>query len=301
MAPNIDGVTVEVGGAVFSEFAPPESEMIGLAFAIVILIVAFGSVMAMGLPIAVALAGVGTGGFGVVSLMSHGISIPEFAPLIGIMIGLGVGIDYALFMVTRYRELTRAGYSPEDATAGSLNTAGRAVVFAGITVVFSLLGMITVGLGFVSGLGIAAAATVAVTLLASITLLPALLGVFHSKVEVTRWRGLIAAGCVSLALLGVGLSLSALSAIGAVFAVLTVLGSIAIRPSATKFRPDVSVRFAKRRRIGGAARSSVDRGCMRLSVVGYSSCLRCRCCRFASDFPTKGICQRRPRRVGRTT
>ena len=88
MAPNIDGVTVEVGGAVFSEFAPPESEMIGLAFAIVILIVAFGSVMAMGLPIAVALAGVGTGGFGVVSLMSHGISIPEFAPLIGIMIGL---------------------------------------------------------------------------------------------------------------------------------------------------------------------------------------------------------------------
>ena len=102
--------------------------------------------MAMGLPIAVALAGVGTGGFGVVSLMSHGLSIPEFAPLIGIMIGLGVGIDYALFMVTRYRELTRAGYSPEDATAGSLNTAGRAVVFAGITVVLSLLGMITVGL-----------------------------------------------------------------------------------------------------------------------------------------------------------
>ena len=237
MAPNIDGVTVEVGGAVFSEFAPPESEMIGLAFAIVILIVAFGSVMAMGLPIAVALAGVGTGGFGVVSLMSHGISIPEFAPLIGIMIGLGVGIDYALFMVTRYRELTRAGYSPEDATAGSLNTAGRAVVFAGITVVFSLLGMITVGLGFVSGLGIAAAATVAVTLLASITLLPALLGVFHSKVEVTRWRGLIAAGCVSLALLGVGLSLPALSAIGAVFAVLTVLGSIAIRPLRNEVPP----------------------------------------------------------------
>ena len=100
-----------------------------------------------------------------------------------------------------------------------------------------LLGMITVGLGFVSGLGIAAAATVAVTLLASITLLPALLGVFHSKVEVTRWRGLIAAGGVSLALLGVGLSLSALSAIGAVFAVLTVLGSIAIRPLRNEVPP----------------------------------------------------------------
>ena len=230
MVPNLDGVTVEVGGAVFSEFAPPESEMIGLAFAIVILIVAFGSVMAMGLPIAVALAGVGTGGFGVVSLMSHGLSIPEFAPLIGIMIGLGVGIDYALFMVTRYRELTRAGYSPEDATAGSLNTAGRAVVFAGITVVLSLLGMITVGLEFVAGLGIAAAATVAVTLIASITLVPALLGVFHSKVEVTRWRGLISAGCVALALLGIGLGIPFLSAIGGVFAIVTLLGSIAIRP-----------------------------------------------------------------------
>ncbi len=230
MVPALDGVTVEVGGAVFSEFAPPESEMIGLAFAIVILIVAFGSVMAMGLPIAVALAGVGTGGFGVVSLMSHGLSIPEFAPLIGIMIGLGVGIDYALFMVTRYRELTRAGYSPEDATAGSLNTAGRAVVFAGITVVLSLLGMITVGLEFVAGLGIAAAATVAVTLIASITLVPALLGVFHSKVEVTRWRGLISAGCIAIALLGVGLGIPALSAIGGVFAIVTLLGSIAIRP-----------------------------------------------------------------------
>ena len=230
MVPALEGVTVEVGGAVFSEFAPPESEMIGLAFAIVILIVAFGSVMAMGLPIAVALAGVGTGGFGVVSLMSHGLSIPEFAPLIGIMIGLGVGIDYALFMVTRYRELTRAGYSPEDATAGSLNTAGRAVVFAGITVVLSLLGMITVGLEFVAGLGIAAAATVAVTLIASITLLPALLGVFHSKVEVTRWRGLVAAGCVAVALLGVGLGVPALSAVSAVFALLTLFGSIVIRP-----------------------------------------------------------------------
>ena len=230
MVPTIEGVTVEVGGAVFSEFTPPESEMIGLAFAIVILIVAFGSVMAMGLPIAVALAGVGTGGFGVVSLMSHGVSIPEFAPLIGVMIGLGVGIDYALFMVTRYRELTRAGASPEEATVGSLDTAGRAVVFAGITVVLSLLGMLTVGLEFVAGMGIAAAATVAVTLLASITLVPALLGVFHAKVEVTRWRGLLVAGFSALALLGVGLGVPMLAAFGGVLALATLVASVAVRP-----------------------------------------------------------------------
>jgi len=230
LAPVVDGLTVEIGGAIFSEFEPPESELIGLAFAIVILIVAFGSVMAMGLPIAVALAGVGTGGFGVVSLLSNGFSIPEFAPLIGIMIGLGVGIDYALFMVTRYRELTRQGVGPLEATVGALDTAGRAVVFAGITVVFSLLGMLTIGLEFVAGLGIAAASTVAVTLAASITLLPALLGVFHSKVELTRWRGLIIAGSIAVALLGLGLSFPPLALIGLAGAVVTLLASFALKP-----------------------------------------------------------------------
>lgn len=244
LQPTIDGVTIEVGGAIFSEFAPPESELIGLAFAIVILIVAFGSVMAMGLPIAVALAGVGTGGFGLVSLLSNGVSIPEFAPLIGVMIGLGVGIDYALFMVTRYRELTRQGRSPLDATVGALDTAGRAVVFAGITVVLSLLGMLTIGLEFVAGLGIAAAATVAVTLIASITLLPALLGVFHSKVEVTRWRGLLIAGSLALALLGLGLSFQPLALIGAVAAVVILLASFALRPlrAVVPARPERALR-----------------------------------------------------------
>ncbi len=230
LAPTIDGVTIEIGGAIFAGFEPPKSELIGLAFAIVILIVAFGSVMAMGLPIAVALAGVGTGGLGVVSLLSNGVSIPEFAPLIGIMIGLGVGIDYALFMVTRYREATRAGLAPLEATMLALDTAGRAVVFAGITVVTSLLGMLLIGLEFVAGLGIAAAVTVAVTLVASITLLPALLGIFHAKVEVTRWRGLITAGFTSLALLGLGLGVQVLTLIGAVLAAATLVASLAVRP-----------------------------------------------------------------------
>ena len=230
LMPQLPGVTFELGGAVFGEFQTPKSELIGLAFAIVILIFAFGSVLAMGLPVGVALAGVGTGGLGVVTLLSNAVSIPEFAPLIGIMIGLGVGIDYALFIVTRYRELTRYGATPLDATMGALDTAGRAVVFAGLTVVVSLLGMLLIGLEFVAGMGIAAAATVAVTLLASITLLPAALGVAHARLEVTRWRGLVTAGFVALALLGLGLELNGLAAFGAIMAAVTMVASLALKP-----------------------------------------------------------------------
>ena len=103
-------------------------------------------------------------------LISHLVMIPSWVPQFGTMIGLGVGIDYALFIVTRYREMTRAGFSPEDATVGAMDTAGRAVLFAGTTVVISLLGMLLIGLEFVAGMGIAAAATVFTTLIASLTL-----------------------------------------------------------------------------------------------------------------------------------
>jgi len=226
LVPDVDGLQVEIGGSVLAEFEPPSAELIGLAFAVVILIVAFGSVLAMGLPIGVALAGVGTGGLGAVSLLSHVTTIPETATFIGIMIGLGVGIDYALFIVTRYRELTREGVEPIDATATALHTAGRAVVFAGVTVVLSLLGMLLVGLRFVSGFGIAAAVTVTLTVLASITLLRALIGLTHRRIEITRWRGLVAAGFVALALLGLGLKLPALAVAGALGAlVILVVGS----------------------------------------------------------------------------
>lgn len=230
LLPDIDGTRIEIGGSVFREVEPPETEIIGLAFAVVILIVAFGSVLAMGLPIGVALAGVGTGGLGVVSLLSHVTTIPEAAPIIGIMIGLGVGIDYALFIVTRYRELTRSGLPAERAMTGALDTAGRAVVFAGITVVLSLLGMLLIGLDFVSGMGISAAATVTVTLVASITLLPALIGLTHTRIERTRLRGVIAAGFVALALLGVGLGIGALAATGAIAAFVTIVASFAVAP-----------------------------------------------------------------------
>ncbi len=204
--PSLDGVEIEVGGAALGAFEPPESELIGLAFAIVVLIVSFGSVLAMGLPISVALFGVGTGA-GVIALISNLTTMPDFAPTLGAMIGLGVGIDYALFIVTRYREGTREGLSPEEATVRAMDTAGRAVAFAGVTVVVSLLGMLLIGLAFISGLGIGAATVVTVTLAASLTLLPALLGIAQHRVEVTRYRGLIAAGFIAVALLGVGLGI----------------------------------------------------------------------------------------------
>ncbi|MEL6985745.1 MAG: MMPL family transporter, partial [Actinomycetota bacterium] len=200
---------IETGGQILSEFEPPETELIGLAFAVIVLILSFGSVMAMGLPIGVAVAGVATGIAGI-NLLSNLISMPDFAIQIGAMIGLGVGIDYALFIVTRYRNSLAAGHQPIDAVGIAIDTAGRAVVFAGFTVVVSLLGMLLIGLAFISGLGIGAATTVAITMVASITLLPALLGLVKDRVEISRVRGIVAAGLVSLGLFLVGIGFAPL-------------------------------------------------------------------------------------------
>ncbi len=207
--PELAGLQVEIGGAALGPFEPPESEFIGLAFAVVVLILAFGSVLAMGLPISVAVAGVGTG-IALITLISNVIGMPDFAIQIGAMIGLGVGIDYALFIVTRYREGIHAGQTPEDATATAIDTAGRAVIFAGLTVVISLLGMLLIGLSFISGLGIGAAVTVTITMIASVTLLPALIGFARERVEITPWYSLVAAGFISLALLGIGIGVPTL-------------------------------------------------------------------------------------------
>ena len=207
--PDIDGLRVELGGFIFSTFEEPNSEVLGLAFAIVILIVAFGSVLAMGLPVGVALFGIGLGTT-LIALLSHVLPVPDFATFLGIMIGLGVGIDYALLIVTRFREQLHRGQSVRGSVSVAIDTAGRSVLFAGSTVVVSLLGMLLMGVAFVQGLAVSAAAVVAVTVIASLTLLPALLGFFGEKVERTRWRGLIAAGLVAVALVGVGLELTPL-------------------------------------------------------------------------------------------
>ena len=173
---DVEGLQVELGGDVFAEQAPPgTSELIGLVAAVLILLVAFGSVVAMGLPIGTALFGLAVG-FGAVGLISHVVSVPEFSTQLAAMIGIGVGIDYALFIVTRYRQGLTNGLEPHDSVVAAVDTAGRAVIFAGITVVISLAGMLLIGIEFVGGLGVAAASVVLVTMLISVTLLPALLG-----------------------------------------------------------------------------------------------------------------------------
>lgn len=235
LEPTLDGLTVEVGGQMLAKFKPPESELIGLGFAIIVLILAFGSVLAMGLPIGIALFGVGVG-TSLVALFSNWIVIPDFATQLGSMLGIAVGIDYALFIVTRYRENLRLGKSFEDATVSAMDTAGRAVVFAGMTVVVSLLGMLLIGLQFVSGLGIGAATTVAVTMTASITLLPALLGFAQHRVEMTRWRGIIAAGFLAIALFGAGLKISGLL-VGIPLAIVTLIAGLAWAPLKKELPP----------------------------------------------------------------
>ena len=239
-APTIDGLEVHAGGTALAESAVPQTEFIGLAFAVVVLILAFGSVLAMGLPLAVALAGVGAG-VGVIGLLSNFLTVPDYSVIVAVMIGLGVGIDYALFIVIRYREGLHEGRSPLSATMRAMDTAGRAVVFAGLTVVVSLLGILLIGLASLSGLAIGAALTVLITMISSVTLLPALLGLAGPRVEVTRWRGLIVAGFAAVALLGLGIGVHTLAAAGALLAVLTLLASFIVR----SLRRDVPPRRVK--------------------------------------------------------
>ena len=228
-APDLPGLEVLPGGQYLTVVEPPQSELIGVAFAVLVLIVAFGSVLAMGLPIAVAAAGLGAS-VGAVVLLGNVVTIPDVSTLLGLMIGLGVGIDYALFIVTRYREGLHGGLQSREAAVAAIDSAGRAVVFAAMNVVISLLGLMLVGIGWVGGIGVALSTTVLVTMVASLTLLPALLGLARRRVEVTRWRGLVAAVGAAVALLGVGVGSPRLAAVGGGLAVLTLGASVVVRP-----------------------------------------------------------------------
>jgi len=174
-AAGVERLRVEFGGDIFADEPQFSSEYIGVAAAIVILLIAFGSVIAMGLPIMTALFGIGAGA-ALVTLSTRWLDMPEFTLQLAAMIGIGVGIDYALLIVSRYRDGLRDGLDPEQSVLLSLNTSGRAVVFAGITVVIALLGMFLMELNFVRGMSIAAILAVLMTMLAAITLLPAVLG-----------------------------------------------------------------------------------------------------------------------------
>jgi RND superfamily putative drug exporter len=231
--PAVDGLQIEYGGDLFSEFELPESEILGIIAAVIILILAFGSVLAMGLPIGTALFGLGIGS-ALVSLSSHLISMPDFTTAMVAMIGLGVGIDYALFIVTRYREGLKLGLDVEDSIAEAIDTSGRAVLFAGITVIISLLGLTLVGLNFVTGVAVASAIGVLMMILGALTLVPALLSWIGPRIENTSRAALIAVGiAVVFALVGVLAGAPALFLLGFGVAILFFVASFAIKPLRT--------------------------------------------------------------------
>src|SRR6202034_3249509 len=149
-----------------------------------------------GLPILIALVGVGMG-FGVLDAASHLLTVPTFGPELMAMIGLGVGIDYALFIVTRYRHGLAEGRDPRQATTVAYSTAGRAVLFAGCTVVIALLGLFVVGLAFMDGLAVGTILAVLLVLAGALTLLPALLGFAGTAIDRLHLPGLVARPAVA--------------------------------------------------------------------------------------------------------
>ncbi|HEY3492463.1 MAG TPA: MMPL family transporter, partial [Solirubrobacterales bacterium] len=173
-----DGLQVEFGGTPIQEARAEEEEdssfFIGLLAAVVVLLITFGSAVAMGLPILSALFALGVG-LSFVVLGTHVFSTAEFATTLAAMIGLGVGIDYALFIVTRFRNGLDEGLEKREAAIAAVDTAGRAVLFAGITVIIALMGMLLLGLDFLYGVALAASLAVLFTMIAALTLLPALL------------------------------------------------------------------------------------------------------------------------------
>ncbi|MBQ0865306.1 MMPL family transporter [Streptomyces smyrnaeus] len=184
------GLQAEAGGSGVAAAEAPKAhlaEAIGLAAAAIVLFLAFGSLAATALPLITAVVAVGTAAAGI-GLLSQVMTVAEFAPMLGMLIGLGVGIDYALFIVTRHRRGLRAGLPVVEAARRAVTVSGRAVVFAGATVCIALLGMFILRLDFLNGVAIAACLTVLLSVAASITLLPALLGFIGMRALSRRER-----------------------------------------------------------------------------------------------------------------
>jgi RND superfamily putative drug exporter len=185
------GLRIEMGGDLFFAFEDEGagiSELMGLIVAAVILLVAFGSVIAMGLPLGMALLGLAVG-VGSMPLVAHLINVPTWAPQLASMIGLGVGIDYALLLVTRHREHLTRGRTVQDSAGHAVATAGQSAIFAGSTVVIAILGLAVAGIPFLTATAIAIAVVVAIMIVASVTLLPAFLGLAGRRIASQRTHG----------------------------------------------------------------------------------------------------------------
>ena len=185
------GIQVEAGGAVglrLSETKSRRSEAIGLISAVIILAFTFGCLAAAGMPVVTAIVGLITG-LGMVGLLGHFVAIPDVAPTLATMIGLGVGIDYALFIVFRYRDELHGGATVESAIARTMATSGSAVVFAGGTVIIALLSLLVARVPILGAMGYAAAIAVVVAVLTAVTLLPAVLAVLGPRIDALRLPG----------------------------------------------------------------------------------------------------------------
>ena len=191
------GLSFYLGGDVVNLAETPyggPTEGVGVLAAAIVLLIAFGSLLAMGLPVLTAVLGIGAG-LSLIALLGHVFPAPAFSPIVASMIGLGVGVDYALFIVTRFREALHRGADAESAVMTAMSTAGRTVVIAGTTVIIGMLGLLVLRQSLLNGVAIAASATVAMVLLGSLTLLPALLGFTGtrlakpSRLRLPRWLG----------------------------------------------------------------------------------------------------------------
>src|SRR5689334_11620074 len=173
---SVLAVEVPYGGA---------TEGFGVLAAMIVLLISFGSLLATGLPLVTGLVGIGTG-LAIIDLLGHLLPAPAFSPIVATLIGLGVGVDYALFIVTRYRESLHDGADPQQATVTAIATAGRSVLFAGSTVVIAMMGLFVMRQPLLNATAVAASVTVLMTMIAAVTLLPALLGFTGRNIDRLR-------------------------------------------------------------------------------------------------------------------
>ena len=189
-------LNVQLGGAAIENVAVPSGDftsvILGIVLALIILFIAFRrSVLAALLPLISALVAIGVG-LSIITVLTHAISIASWVPEVAIIVALGVGVDYALFIVSRHRNGLLAGQTPEDAAVTALNTSGRAVLLAGLTVCVALLGLFALQISSLYGVAVAVALVVGLTMVASLTLLPAMLGFLGPKVLRRAERSILA-------------------------------------------------------------------------------------------------------------
>src|SRR5215203_466400 len=182
-----DGVQIKLGGdPIYAAQESTSPEGLGFLGAAIVLLIAFGSVVAAGLPLVIALVGLGISSAGLIALLANLVDVPDWTTAVSGLIGIGVGIDYSLLVLTRFRSAMRDGKDRHDAVVEAVTTAGRSVLIAGSTVVISVLGLFLTGLPYMYGVAISASLAVLVMMIAAVTLLPALLAYLGPKVDRLR-------------------------------------------------------------------------------------------------------------------